>query len=99
MEIAPRLLGNSYRRKRNKIIMPDSKIITLHRHRDRESFLLVDLMSSVNVEKVRGFVEDGAKFLYTSDDITISLLPYLITGVILLLGRNLRRLHSSKCSV
>ena len=65
----------------------------------RESFFLVDLMSSVNVEKVRGFVEDGAKFLYTSDDITISLLPYLITGVILLLGRNLRRLHSSKCSV
>ena len=93
MEIAPRLLGNIWHTE------PDSKIITLYRHRDRESFFLVDLMSSVNVEKVRGFVEDGAKFLYTSDDITISLLPYLITGVILLLGGNLRRLHSSKCSV
>ena len=83
------------RQRHSQILRSLHHIVT---ERERE-FLLVDLMSSVNVEKVRGFVEDGAKFLYTSDDITISLLPYLITGVILLLGRNLRRLHSSKCSV
>ena len=87
MEIAPRLLGNSYRRKRNKIIMPDSKIITLHRHRERESFLLVDLMSSVSMEKVRGFVEESAKTMFSNDNVTINLWPFLITGFILLLGR------------
>ena len=86
------------KRQRHSQILRSLHYIVTERERERE-FLLVDLMSSVNVEKVRGFVEDGAKFLYTSDDITISLLPYLITGVILLLGGNLRRLHSSKCSV
>ena len=69
--------------------MPDSKIITLYRHRERErdSFLLVDLMSSVSMEKVRGFVEESAKTMFSNDNVTINLWPFLITGFILLLGR------------
>ena len=56
------------------------------------TILILDLMSpmvsSDNIEKVRGFVEENAKLIFTDSDsnVTINLWPWVITGFIFMLG-------------
>ena len=45
-------------------------------------------MSSDNVEKMRGLVEDNAKLIFTDADsnVTINLWPWVISGILFMLG-------------
>ena len=58
-------------------------------------FLLLDLVSSDTMEKVRGFVEDSAKTMFSNDSITINLWPWLVAGFFFMLGRSLSSSHLS----
>jgi len=50
--------------------------------------LMSPMMSSDNIEKVRGFVEENAKLIFTDSDsnVTINLWPWVITGFIFMLA-------------
>ena len=52
-------------------------------------------MTSDTMEKVRGFVEDSAKTMFSNDSITINLWPWLVALFFFMLGMSSQRSNLS----
>ena len=58
-------------------------------------------MSSENVEKMRGLVEDNAKLIFSDADsnVTINLWPWVISGILFMLGWYFREAMAGQWSL